>query len=377
MLPKAKLTKLLIAELAAVPTGAQEAQGTAILKRKDAKPTEIRKQSAMTTATQGHQHLLYCVDESQSGSTSYESSYVDGSPNDCYTGHCHPWIRNADGTITIGESLGHTHDVGALSASLAQSSTVEKTTIAEKSGASAREKSTRTTVVSQPALTSTEKSTMDPKDQEIATLKKTLAAVIALSSAEHAHYKTLSGDEQAAFLAKSAADRGAIVADIAKRNEEADKVVYLAKSGEVYKAKDDPRLVEMAKRLDAEADKVKKAAIVDLRKSTFKNAAAGKDEVLDRFIEKHMGDEEEMTVLRAMVENSRIGKGASGFNGGADDVTEGDDAGDAMEKLEKGLVAFCAEKKIEKNVWTDGLSAFVKTEKGAALKRAYEESRAG
>lgn len=383
MLPKAKLTKLLIAELAAVPTGAQEAQGTAILKRKDTAPTQIRKQSAMTTATQGHQHLLYCVDESQSGSTSYESSYVDGGSNDCYTGHCHPWIRNADGSITIGESLGHTHDVGALSASLAKSSTDDKTAAAAPAHEVNASKSTRLPAVPHGgvvAATPTEKSTMD-KDQEIATLKKTLASVIALSSAEHAHYKTLTSDDQAAFLAKSAADRTLVVTEIAKRAEEADKVVYVSKStGDVYKAKDDARLVEMAKRMDAQATEIKKAAIRKTALQLLGAKAPGDDETHDFIVEQLGGNEKAMECLKGLVASSKIGKTAPGFSGG--DSAGGAD-GDGSEEaalaaLEKGLVSFCKAQNIPVDkAWNTGLPAFTQTDEGKALKLAYDESIAG
>jgi hypothetical protein len=125
--------------------------------------------------------------------------------------------------------------------------------------------------------------------------------------------------------------------------------------------------------MDAQAADLKKAAIVDLRKSTFKNAAAGKDEVLDRFIEKHMADEEEMQVLRAMVENSRIGKAAPGFNGGASETENPD----AFEALKKGLTAFCKAQNITKNIWSDGLDAYAQTDEGKALKKAHDASMAG
>ncbi|MBA3451492.1 MAG: hypothetical protein H0T42_00180 [Deltaproteobacteria bacterium] len=46
-----------------------------------------------------------------------------------------------------------------------------------------------------------------------------------------------------------------------------------------------------------------------------------------------------------------------------------------LEKLEKGLAAYCATNKIDK-VWTLGLARFAATDEGAALKRAYDENPA-
>lgn len=63
----------------------------------------------LTDAVDGHQHLVsFCGWDGahlSSGDTSWAVS--DGSEN----GHSHPWIKNIDGTVTIGASAGHTHAV--------------------------------------------------------------------------------------------------------------------------------------------------------------------------------------------------------------------------------------------------------------------------
>lgn len=54
----------------------------------------------ITTSVDDHQHTLeMCGDDGH-------TSYAGGKPD---TMHCHGWIRSADGTVTIAESLGHTH----------------------------------------------------------------------------------------------------------------------------------------------------------------------------------------------------------------------------------------------------------------------------
>ncbi len=63
----------------------------------------------MTSAVDGHQHLVnpcsYDGTATMSGETSY--AVADGANN----GHTHPWICGADGVITIGESAGHAHTI--------------------------------------------------------------------------------------------------------------------------------------------------------------------------------------------------------------------------------------------------------------------------
>lgn len=64
-------------------------------------------QGRMTTEAAGHQHLVdfvtYDGHQRASGETSWSTS--QGAAGQ----HSHPWVRNADGTITIGESAGHKH----------------------------------------------------------------------------------------------------------------------------------------------------------------------------------------------------------------------------------------------------------------------------
>ena len=215
------------------------------------------------------------------------------------------------------------------------------------------------------------------QDTKIADLEKRLASVTKLTTAEHALLKSLSGSDADAFLAKSSGDRAAQVAEIAKRAEEGDKVVYVSKStGDVYKAKDDTRLVEMAKRMDAQAVEIKKAAIRKTAAEVLGDKAPGDNETHDFIIEQLGENEKAMACIKGLIEVSKLGKAAPGFNGGA--ANESGDTDDAMAKLEKGLTAFCKAQSIPvEKAWNVGLPAFTQTDEGKALKRAYDESLAG
>jgi len=57
----------------------------------------------LTSDSSGHSHLL---DLSENGGV---TTHVRMKASD-EMGHSHPWVRDSEGTITIGAALGHTHD---------------------------------------------------------------------------------------------------------------------------------------------------------------------------------------------------------------------------------------------------------------------------
>lgn len=204
------LTALKINEISLVKAGAHGA-GTriAIAKRAEplpaAEPAPVAKRKpAMTTAVNGHQHLIYDVEE-LSGGTSYETA--PGAPY----GHSHPFIRHDDGSISIGAVDGHTHDLA----------TTEDSTMADDINKTL--------------------------SADLAKARKTLADVLALSPAELAYAKRLDEAGVAAFVAKGADERAKLAAP-----------VYVAKSGRAYFAGEEG-MVELAKALDAQGEELAKA----------------------------------------------------------------------------------------------------------------------
>lgn len=95
-------------------------------------------------------------------------------------------------------------------------------------------------------------------------------AIAALNDAEKAYHAKQDDAGKAAFLAKSAEDRKAVLDEVAKAANDADPVVYKALDGTEFRKSDDARLVAMAKSADADrkenAELRKKAADADLRK---------------------------------------------------------------------------------------------------------------
>lgn len=352
--------------------------------------TRVVKGQLYTDLVNGHQHKLCVYDD---GSMWLDSAVMEGADDP----HSHGVIFD-NGTLTILADSGHTHQLAEGQPGLVVVPADAMVVVAARAPGSP----TRIAVQSDPReLVSPVKSTpsqplphkgITPEKSPMATEQdKTIADLTAklskaeriakLSGAHKAHFDTLTNDDAEAFLAKSNTERDALVAEFSKRNDEANKVIYVSKStGDVYKAKDDSRLVEMAKAMDKQAETIEKA---DIRKRAAEvlGGMPGTDEAHDlivRSLVKSGAKQEEIdaafATLTGMKASSTIGKRAPGA--GEVDLQSGN-PDDAMVALEKGLTTFAKAQNITKNIWTDGLNAFVQTTEGAALKRAYDESLAG
>lgn len=174
---------------------------------------------ALTGATNGHQHLIDDA-ECPDGFTSWERA-----PGAEY-GHSHPWVRAADGSLTVGESDGHTHAISTGDATMADDITKSL-------------------------------------QADLAKARATLGAVLALPAEQLTYAKRLDEAGVIAYLAKSATERA-----------EAAKPVHVAKSGEVFYSSDDARLVSMAKAHDAMAEQVELAKAAAATAEIAKAAAA-------------------------------------------------------------------------------------------------------
>lgn len=353
-LPKAKLTKMQLVELAAVKAGAQDAQGSVVLKsavdRSEAN-VRVQKKSALTTSAAGHTHLLYGVDDAMAGTTSYESTYVAGEPRDHYTGHCHPWLRGEDGAITVGEAMGHTHAIDALSVML------------EKS---AEGNSTAAPVVS------------TVTDMDLETLKKQLAAAIAfgaLTDAEKAHHNALPEHERETFVGKSATDRAAVV-------KAAHEVVYTCSDGTVVLKSHGDLALSQAKRADKaiELANVEKAAreLTELKKRAtetlgmFPGDEGGAVALLkaaEGISDEKLRGEAVQALKAANAAFVQLAK-ASGVSDGAGEAK----SVDAEKAFYDGVATYADKHKIADHGLA--LEKFLGTTEGLALKRKYDATRA-
>lgn len=371
---RAKIVKMKLHELAGVDAGAQDVQGTVILKRKEESsepaappkehitPVAVEKRSALTTSAAGHTHLLYGLDDTLAGTTSYESMYEEGQPRDHYTGHCHPWIRNEDGTITVGEAMGHSHEVGAMSASLK---------------AAAKGNSTAAPVVSSVTTMSNVNADVDALKGEVASLKKQLAdaqALANLTDAEKIHRATLPEHEREVFVAKSATERAEIV-------KSANEVVYTCADGTVVLKSQGPAMLAMAKRADdalkmAQAEKAARELTELTKRATdalggLSCSVAAKVALFRaaEVIEDTAVRDEAVGALKTMAHAEKLAGSMSGVAGSPVQAE-----GDALAEFNAGVLKF-AEKHAIKDQGA-ALEKFLDTPEGLALKRKYDASRA-
>lgn len=243
---------LKIAEISGVDRPAQEGARALIMKRHE--PGEdvgsreaLAKSAALTTAVDGHTHVLYTSGtegEWDSGTTSYHED------------HSHPWVRTADGSIVIGEARGHTHEVAAVTKTAGDATQ-------EAGGAGEN-------VVQKEAPMPDDTKKAAPTVEQLQKQLERSNKVAELSDAEKAHFKGLDAAGQDAFLAKSADERRAVLDEVAKRASEADPVVYKTTNGIELRKSAGEAFIAMARSNDAlrkrNDELVESAAAAELRK---------------------------------------------------------------------------------------------------------------
>jgi len=206
---------------------------------KRAPDRNISKRGHLTSATNGHAHLV--DDEMTSGHTSWE-----GEPD----GHSHPFVIDDEGAITIGEAHGHTHT--AMTKRAPYTGELSAATSSYRVGAGEFYAGSVTVgITSSGTSSATEVTTAktaeenDMKDiEKLQQENDRLRKIAELNDAEKAHLKTLDASGQGEFLAKSATERAEIVT-------KATEVVYESPiTGTKFTKSDDPRMIEAVKAAD-------------------------------------------------------------------------------------------------------------------------------
>lgn len=375
----------------------------------------VRKDVVLTSIVDGHQHAIDLDDPAEAWrdgkmQTTYGTSEGAG------MAHSHVWtFDETTGEVTVAMDSGHAHQVSDVvppevlaifrineQAEDAQDAQQLLQRVLDGDAGSAalsvniaarapRDNSTPANDTQHGGGISKETTTMpDAKDLQIADLTKRAERaerIAKMSGAHKTHFDSLTGDDAEAFLAKSASERDAIIADVGKRAAEAVAVVYTSKTtGAVFRKNDDVRLIEMAKREDEREEKIEKAEIESLAKSHLGNLA-GEDGVHGfvmaacRDYAKRLGEpgkallEKAQTAMKGWNQLGIDAKKAKGFNPGNDvgPVTKSQ----AMAALTAGLTEFAKKNNLPTaTLWTEGLAKFVATPEGAALQQAYDEAHA-
>jgi len=289
-------------EISAVDEPAQKPARKAIIKSRGGEV--IVKTVKMTTAVDGHQHIVDQHDWEGNYLDGGQTSWVSGSPGE---EHSHPWTRDENGRVVIGESLGHMHDIEEISKSTQQTpngetamaSKIKKSLLAsaaltlaaitkfdtESSWGDAEAidivKAAQTHDVVG-ALTGDLAKTLEKMNDEeeedenkkkMADLEKsvaTLTAVNSLNAINKAHYDSLPDDDAKAAFLKADEDKRASLISKAK---DGDPVVYTAINGDEFRKSDDPRMVKMARDRDNEREELAKAKVAALDARIEKRSA--------------------------------------------------------------------------------------------------------
>lgn len=232
---KQRASRMIMDELSGVDTPAHSTAIVSLFKMKS--PGSFEKVYELTGVTDEHQHLID-ITEFTRGTKGGTTSYVDD--------HAHPFVVNADGTITVGISEGHTHEVSMTAEEIFvkhqkgdnsqnnYSSTADGINGEIQPGGNDMSKQTDNTAETQKAV-----------DDLKVELKKA-QAFGELTDSQKSHYASLSDTDKEAFLAKSADERQVEIDNL----NAADKVVYKSLNGMEYRQSHDPVLVETVKQND-------------------------------------------------------------------------------------------------------------------------------
>ncbi len=324
------------------------------------------KHSLYTTEVDGHQHQISIYED---GTLWAQHATAAGAEY----GHSHGIVRGDDGTLVILADAGHTHELAEGQTAVVVVP-VDAIVVVANSAAKSTHQNAPRNVGSQPEQTMSQDKTIADLTAKLAKAER----LATLTDAQRAHYSQLGVDGEG-YLAKSFAERQAVLDEIEKANGE----VYKSTStGEVFRAKDDPRLVAMAKRQDKQAEElakrdeaIEKAEITKLAKETL-DGVAGDDEThayIVKSIRKGGGDvalvDKALATLRSAKAFAKESGKTKGVNPG-----EGAHEGDPLAAFNAGVAAYA-----EKNQIKDeglALEKFLGTTEGRALKKSYDATRA-
>ena len=322
----------------------------------------------LTSETDGHQHAIE-LNRWRYPTTTYGTS--EGADQ----GHCHAWIVDAAGKVTIGADSGHSHDVeGLVPADILacwnddEDAVCEPVADDDDSGATVVVVTARANSTPTPAA----KQALDKKEPTMADTK-----LIVLTEAQHAHYAKLAGDEATAFLAKSHTDREVEVA----KAIEADPVVFKGtRTGvEVRKSHGDlaKKLAEqnaanaetLAKQADAlsKANDAREHEVLKRRVRDEIGNLAGSDDAKIALLKAASGIADEK--LRGEVVEALKAADAALVQLGKANGSSGGDAGDAnpLAVFNKRRDEFAKEQKLDTATAT---AKFLATSEGAELYQA-------
>lgn len=258
-----------------------------------------------TSADAGHQHGIHVYMDGED--FAIVVAYAMG--EDAERSHDHQIMRNEDGSYSVLENAGHTHD--DIPVDRIMNVITQRLLEKEAAGEELPEEGPLADL-----LVAAKKSKQQPPEgdnqmadnKELDALKAqvaTLTAVAALTGVHKTHYDSLDDDGKTAFLELDDTGKDDAIKTAETQKADADPVVYTADNGDVFKQSDDPRLVKMAKERDTE------------RKENIRLQKKAEDDALEKRAETELanlpGDlDVRKALLRATdgIEDEKIREGA-------------------------------------------------------------------
>jgi hypothetical protein len=202
---------------------------------------ELLKRFKLLSDADGHSHLIDLGDEA--GHTSHDMA--DGAE----FGHSHPYVKNSDGSVSVGMADGHTHTVVEKRLTVEDLSELAGESLEPAGSGGGQE-------IGEIQMTKTDEKTAgadEAVNKRIEELEGKLAKASALASlndVQKAHYGTLSPEAQEQFLGASDDERQARV----EKAQGEDPVVYTTLDGQDIRKSAGSVVLSLAKRAD-EAEK--------------------------------------------------------------------------------------------------------------------------
>jgi len=351
----------------------------------------VGKMAVLTSETAGHAHSVDLDAPAGCWSDSLSTSYqtAEGATE----GHCHAWIYDpSTGAITIAPDSGHTHTLAdvvpvdvlaAVAGHYAAADDKPPCAVADPpSGgttiviAARAPAGNSTPTGGAPTVESKEPRMPTAADDtaQIASLRKLLAAAIGMTETQRLHVAKLAPADAEAFLALSATERNAILEPLEVAKREAQEVVFVSRTGELFRKLDDPRMVALAKRADA-AERVAEQQIFEKRAATelshfakVVGVRAAIVQAIDGIADEAVRKDAHEALRGANFALAKLGTPTGTADGGA-----GPEAADPLQAFEAGRAEFAKAHQIDNPI--DATGAFLGTPAGRALKAAYDQTR--
>lgn len=258
------LDEIQIDFLAGCAVPAQAGAVALLMKRHDPDAEKIEKDSEgrlwkgdtpgiLTSSTNGHTHIIWL--HGSAGESTMQRDSDENGPSEGH--HDHPWILAANGSIEVGDNLGHTHSVDAADVTTALVAAMNKAH--PTAGKTPARKEIE--MPDDKTLKALEKRLEKAEDrakkaEERADLQSILGG---LTPTQKAHFDTLGDPEKAVFVTKSNQLRDDEIEAVRKAAEVEDPIVYRSTKGIEVRKSDGPTILALAKQGDEDRERADKA----------------------------------------------------------------------------------------------------------------------